>query len=267
MNSYKKSFLTLGFFAFLVVSCTPDAQLKKSVTKVIEENPEIIFKAIEKDPEKFLMVVQKAAQAAKSKMAQQRQLDQQKQLQEAFDNPLKPEINETVASIGPDDAPIVLVEYSDFECPYCKKGSDTIDELKAKYAGKIKVVYKHLPLSFHPNAMPAAKYFEAIKIQSPTLAFKFHDEIFKTQSKLRNGEKFLKATARKIGANLDQLAKDINSPQVEKQIQKDIAEAKKFGIQGTPGFIINGIPVKGAYPTEHFETIIKKLEDQGKLVL
>ena len=140
-------------------------------------------------------------------------------------------------------------------------------EQQAEYKGKIQFVYKHLPLSFHPNAMPAAKYFEAIRLQSKEKAGKFHDEIFENFSKVRNGEKFFKAIAKKLNVDMKKLEKDLDSDVVEKRINEDLAEAKKFGFQGTPGFLINGIPVKGAYPASHFEEIVKELVKRGKLKL
>ena len=267
MTINTKSFMTLSFFILLASACTPQGKISMAVEKAIEENPEIVLKAIEKEPEKFMEVVQKAAQNAQQKLAKQRQEKERQQLEEAFNNPLKPNLTKETAFRGPEDAPITLVEYSDFECPYCKKGMNTVEELRKKYKGKIKFVYKHLPLSFHPNAMPAAQYFEAIKLQSKELAFKFHDEIFNNQSSLRKGEKFLKQTAKKVGANLSKLEKDLNSKPVKEIIAQHVAEAKKFGIQGTPGFVINGVPVKGAYPTDHFVGIINKLKDKGKLAL
>jgi predicted DsbA family dithiol-disulfide isomerase len=115
--------------------------------------------------------------------------------------------------------------------------------------------------------MPAAKYFEALRVQSPELAYKFHDEIFKNQRKLKNGEKFLKAIVKKIGADQSKLEKDLKDPKIVKKIQNDIKEANKFGIQGTPGFLINGIPVKGAYPSTHFAKIIDELKKRGKVKL
>lgn len=267
MTINTKSFITLGFFILVASACTPQGKISEAVEKAIEEKPELVFKAIEKDPEKFMEVVQNAVKSTQQKLAKQRQEQELQQLEESFSNPLKPNLSKETAFRGPKDAPITLVEYSDFECPYCKKGANTVEELRKKYKGKIKFVYKHLPLSFHPNAMPAAKYFEAIKMQSKELAFKFHDEVFNNQSSLRKGEKFLKQSAKKVGANISQLEKDLNSKTVKEAIAKDIAEAKKFGIQGTPGFVINGVPVKGAYPTDHFVGIINKLKEKGKLAL
>ena len=134
-----------------------------------------------------------------------------------------------------------------------------------KYKGKIQFIYKHLPLSFHKQAQVASEYYEAIRLQSEEKAFKFHDVIFKEQDKLRNGESFLKAKARSLGVDMKRLSSDIKLPSIKKRIKDDMDEAQKFGIQGTPGFVLNGIPVKGAYPMSHFENIVSKLVEK-KLV-
>jgi protein-disulfide isomerase len=140
-------------------------------------------------------------------------------------------------------------------------------ELMEKYKGKIRFAYKHLPLSFHPQAMPAAQYYEAIRLQSPEKAWQFHDEIYKNQRKLQNGEAFLKEIAKKLKVDMAKLAKDAKSEGVQKRIDADMAEAAKYGFQGTPGFLINGIPVKGAYPTSHFDGLIEELKKRGKISL
>jgi protein-disulfide isomerase len=140
-------------------------------------------------------------------------------------------------------------------------------ELMKKYDGKIRFVYKHLPLSFHPQAMIASQYYEAIRLQDAEKAFKFHDAIYLNQRGLQNGEKFLQAEAKKVGADMAKVAKDVKSEVVMKRIQQDIEEAGKFGFQGTPGFLLNGVPVKGAYPTSHFDDLISKLKEKGKVSL
>jgi protein-disulfide isomerase len=136
-----------------------------------------------------------------------------------------------------------------------------------KYEGKIQFVYKHLPLSFHRNAKIASQYYEAIRLESPEKAFKFHDYIFENQKKLAMGEKFLKKAAKSVGADMKNIEKNKNSESVLKRIDQDMKEAAKFGMQGTPGFILNGIPVKGAYPPEHFDKIVDKLKEKGMVKL
>jgi protein-disulfide isomerase len=115
--------------------------------------------------------------------------------------------------------------------------------------------------------MTAAKYYEALRLQDPDKAFAFHDELFANQAGLQQGDSFLKATAKKLGADMKRLAADLDSDQVEKRITEDVKEAESFGFNGTPAFTLNGIPVLGAYPVEHFEMLIGKLKEKGKITL
>jgi protein-disulfide isomerase len=133
------------------------------------------------------------------------------------------------------------------------------------YGDKVRVIFKHLPLDFHPMAMPAAKWFEAIAKQDRKKAAKFHDYVFENQKDLnQGGEKFLKDAAKKVGADVKKAEKDMNSEAVQKQIATDMEEAKKFEFSGTPGFLINGVSLRGAYPAPEFKKIIDRhLEKKG----
>lgn len=251
----KKSLLLSSLLALLGVGCAPSAdQLKK----IIAENPEVVFVAIEKDPVKFIEVVNKAARDAQEGSQKRAMEDEQKKRDEQFANPLKPEIDETRAMIGAKDAKITIVEYSDFQCPYCSRGYQTIKQVEKEYAGKVRVIFKHLPLDFHEQAMIAAQYFEALAKQDHAKAYKLHDIIFENQGRLKEGEKFLKEAAKKAGADMTKLAKDINADDVKARINADMEEARKFEISGTPGFIINGVALKGAYPFPEFKSIIDR---------
>lgn len=263
-----KRLTLLGIVAALsLTSCMSDKKLAESMKKTMKENPEILYEAIKADPAEFLMVVQQAAQDAKSVMEDKKREAESKAFEESFNNPLKPTIRDDESIRGTKGAPLVLIEYSDFECPFCSRGFDVVSGMLNKYKGKVQFIYKHLPLSFHKQAMIASQYYEAIRLQSEQKAFDFHDVIFKKQSKLRNGEKFLKAEAKSLGVNMSRLAKDIKSEKVKKRIEEDMAEARKFNIQGTPGFVLNGIPVKGAYPLSYFEKIVEKLKEKNMVSL
>ena len=260
-------FLHSFFLAGLIflASCTSDQQVKDQVVKIINENPQILVDAIEKNPVQVLTALQNASKAAQDELAKQQAVEERKALEETFEKPLHADIRSDESIIGPKDAPITLVEYSDFECPFCARGFTTVKELMKKYPGKIRFVYKHLPLSFHPQAMISAKYYEAIRLQDEKKAFAFHDEVYKNQSQLSSGTKFLDSAAKKVGADLARLKKDVNSPDIAKRIDDDIKEAGTLGIQGTPGFLINGVPVKGAYPADHFVGIVDELQKRGKI--
>ncbi|MBT3585249.1 MAG: thioredoxin domain-containing protein [Halobacteriovoraceae bacterium] len=267
MQNFKTMTLLPFIAAILFSGCVSKSQLKKDVAEVIKEDPKILIQAIEANPAEFVEAITKAAKQAQSVLAKRRAEEEQKKLEETYDKPLAPVIVSSRASRGSDNAPITLVEYSDFECPYCTRGYQTVTELIGKYGKNIKFIYKHLPLDFHPAAMPAAAYFEAINLQSSKKAYEFHDEIFKQQGKLKKGTKFLDSIAKKLRVDMARLRKDIKSKKVTDIIKEDIAEANKFGIRGTPGFIINGVPVKGAYPTSHFIGIIDELKKRGKIKL
>jgi hypothetical protein len=180
------------------------------------------------------------------------------QREEELKNPKNPEIGSDRAVMGNRKAPIKVFVYSDFQCPFCKKGFETVEELKKKYGSKLMVMFKHLPLPFHPMAMPAAKRFEAIALQSPKKAYAFHDEVFKNQGGLSGGEAFLDEMVKKAGADVARVKKDMESPKVQQHIQADQEEAKKYNIQGTPGFVVAGVTIKGAYPIQTFVEIIDK---------
>jgi protein-disulfide isomerase len=252
----KKLVILAGALGFILTSCAPSA---KQLKEAVEKDPDIVFAAIEKDPAKFIEVVNKAARDAQSKGAEKAAQEENAKRDDEFKNPLKPEIEEGRAIWGPADAKITIVEYSDFQCPYCSRGYQTIEEVKKAYPGQIRFVFKHLPLDFHPLAMPAAKYFEAIARQDAAKAYKFHDLVFQNQGDLNaKKEGFLKESAKKAGADMKKLEKDLADDKLMERITKDTAEAQKYGISGTPGFIINGVSLKGAYPFSEFKTIIDK---------
>lgn len=248
-------FVSLFTFLFLT-ACAPTArQLKEA----IEKDPTIVFAAIEKDPNQFMEVVQNASRMAQQKQQEMAGANEEKARDEEFKNPLKPVIDDSRAMFGPKNAKITIVEYTDFECPYCSRGAQSIKQVLNLYPKDVRVLVKHLPLDFHPKALPAAQYFEALRMQSNDMALKFHNEIFANQEMLKSkGDDFMKSVAKKLGANMQVLNKNLADPQVKKTIEADVEEAKKFGISGTPGFIINGVSLKGAYPAEEFKKIIDK---------
>lgn len=251
----KKSLIPwLAAAMFMSVGCT-----KQLVEKVIQDNPDIVFNAIKKDPKKFVEVVNEAVKQAQESQREDEAKQEEARMEDEMKNPKKPVIEDGRVIFGNKNAPITIVEYSDFQCPYCGRGYQTVKEVEKEYGDKVRIVYKHLPLDFHPMAMPAAKYFEAIAMQDHGKARKFYDEVFSNQRELnQDGDKFLKSVTKKVGANLAKVEKDMNSEAVQKRISTDMEEAKKFEFSGTPGFLINGVSLRGAYPFPEFKKIIDK---------
>lgn len=255
----KKTFLVLAALTVLA-GCTT----KQQIENAIESNPDIVFNAIKKNPKRFVEVVNEAVRSAQESARDDEAKQETARLEEEFKNPKKPAVEEGRVIFGNKDAPITIVEYSDFQCPFCARGYNTVKEVMKAYGDKVRVVFKHLPLDFHPLAMPASRYFEAIAMQDHKKAEKFHDEIFNNQAKLnQDGDKFLKNTAKKVGANIAKLEADLKSDAVQKRIEADMEEARKFEFSGTPGFLINGVSLRGAYPTPEFKKIIDRHLDKG----
>ncbi len=246
--------LGLSVLALALANCAPSS---KQLKEAVEKDPSIVFVAIEKNPDKFIEVVNKAAQEAQKKAQEKMIAEEGQKRADEFKNPLKPEIQEDRVIFGKKDAKVTIVEYSDFQCPYCTKGYQTVEQVLKAYPNDVRVVYKHLPLDFHPLAMPAAIYFEAIAKQDHAKAEKFYHEVFTKQSELvSKKEAFLKDTAKKVGADVKKLEKDLKDESIAKRIEADMEEARKFNFSGTPGFLINGVSLRGAYPFNEFKDII-----------
>lgn len=175
------------------------------------------------------------------------------ELEEQFKHPVKMDVGKSPA-IGPKDAKITIVEFSDFQCPYCNRGRTTMEEVMKAYPNDVRVVFKHYPLPFHKDAEPAAKASWAAQQQDKF--WEFHDALFKNQDKI--GKEFFIQTAKDLKLDIDQFEKDMNSEAAAKQVKEDMELGSKNGIQGTPGFFVNGVAVKGAYPVSHFKKIIDR---------
>ena len=256
-----KSILTV--LALTFIGCNPSP---KGMEKLLEKHPEIVLNMIEKHPKKFLDTINKAVEKARSAQRADAAKQESATVDEEFKNPKKPDLSgDRVLLAGNNSSPITIVEYSDFQCPYCTRGFNVMREVKEKYGDQVRIIYKHLPLDFHPQAEPASRLYEAIAMQSKSKAVKFHDSIFENQGGLKEGKmKFLESMVKKAGANLSKAKKDMTSDKVNAIIKADMAEAKKFGFSGTPGFLVNGVSVKGAYPFSHFEGLIKRHLDGNK---
>ncbi len=154
---------------------------------------------------------------------------------------------------GDPKAPVTIVEFSDFQCPYCKKTETTMNELLTKYNGRVKLAYRDFPLrALHPQAQVAA---EAARCASEQGKFwEFHDALYADQSKLDEAD--LVARAQALGLDQKSFRSCLAAGKFKAQIEQDVQEGTKAGVAGTPGFFINGIFVNGAQPQAEFEKII-----------
>lgn len=155
-------------------------------------------------------------------------------------------------TLGPDSAPVKIVEWSDFQCPFCGRVGPTLDQITETYGDQVQLVFKHMPLSFHKQARPAHAAAEAAGMQGKF--WEMHDMIFADQRAL-NEEAYM-AYAAEIGLDTEQFKQDLASDEVEKRIAADYAQAAKLGVTGTPAFFVNGRFLSGAQPFDRFKIMI-----------
>ncbi len=153
---------------------------------------------------------------------------------------------------GGKDAKLTIVEFSDFQCPFCGRVNPTLLQLIQAYGDKVRVAFKHLPLRIHPDSPAAHAAAEAAHRQGKF--WEMHDKIFANQRDLK--PETFRNYAKEIGLDLVKFEKDVASPDVKKRIDADSQEADKLGVSGTPAFFINGRYLSGAQPFDSFKKMI-----------
>ncbi|MEK7382761.1 MAG: DsbA family protein [Elusimicrobiota bacterium] len=232
---------------------------REDLKKALTANPDLVLEALKNSKKsdffEFIMDAQKEYQ--QTKMKEEEALEKAA-YEKAFADPYKPVIDAKAHVRGDANAPITIVEYSDFQCPFCTRGSKTMEEVRKKYGAKVRLVFKHEPTNQrHPEALPAALWMEAVALQSREKAWLFHDKLFENQDKL--GDEFYRKTVKDLGLDAAKAAKDKDSKPVQEKIAADVRESQEFGFRGTPGFLVNGVPLRGAYPIADFDKIIERL--------
>jgi protein-disulfide isomerase len=153
---------------------------------------------------------------------------------------------------GPKDAPVTIVEFSDFECPYCGAAHDTVEQVMSTYAGKVRLVYRQFPLNFHPHAAKAAEASLCAADQGKF--WEYHEALFKNQKKLDLPD--LKAHATEVGLDANKFSQCLDSGDKKKAVDADQQAGLAAGVGGTPAFFINGIFLNGAQPLDEFKKVI-----------
>jgi protein-disulfide isomerase len=169
-------------------------------------------------------------------------------------------------SRGADDAPVTIVAFSDFECPYCTKGAANLERLSAEFGDDVRIVFRNMPLPMHPNADRAAIAAAAAHRQGKF--WEMHDALFATQGRFAPDD--LEALADEAGLDLAQYRRDIADPALSAAVERDIADAKALGIRGTPSFLVNGRLVVGARPFDELAALVREemaAADPAALVL
>lgn len=172
---------------------------------------------------------------------------------EAPSAPIKVEINDSDHLRGPKNAKVTLVEYSDFECPFCGRFYPTVKQLLDEYGDKVRFVYRHFPLdSIHPQARPAAEASECAAEQGKF--WEFHDGLFENQERL--GSALYTELAGKLKLNKKKFDECVSSRKYQQKVESDLQTGVSQGTRGTPHTLINGVSVSGAVPYAQLKAIV-----------
>lgn len=223
--------------------------LRQELQTLFEKHPELILDVLREHSEAVLDIAQ-----AGSRQRQHKALREQW----AKDITIPKNVDIQGRPIkGDPNAPVTIVAFSDFTCPYCQQASGLMKSVLANYKGKVRYVFKQLPLASHPHARLASAYYVAASKQSPEKAWALYDKLFSGRDALmKKGESYLVAAAAEVGLDIEQLALDAESAEVDAILKQDKAEAERLGMQGTPYFLVNNIMIRGALPLEMFADAI-----------
>ncbi len=238
---YVYTWTAIGLFCLVVTWSIPaqaasriDPQLEQQVLQIIREHPEVIIESVQ--------------------TYQQQQQQKIKQVRQAFLQDLKTNpqivIGESPAT-GSTQSKTLLIEFSDFQCPYCAEAHKTLKQLLAKYPEKLRLVYKNFPLTtIHTEALPAATAAWAAHQQGKF--WEYHDALFTNQKQL--SEALYLDIAKKLNLDLGKFKRDLTL--ATPAINKDIQLAEKLAISGTPLFIINSPTFSGVVQLENIKSIL-----------
>jgi protein-disulfide isomerase len=172
------------------------------------------------------------------------------------------EVGDSIAW-GDENAPVTIVEFSDFQCPFCARGADTINKIKKKYGPKkVRTVFKHFPLPMHQQAKVGSAASLCIAEQGKDKFWQFHALLFENQREMESSH--LTAHAKKVGANMEKFEECFTSQRHVAAVEADMAQGESLGVRSTPTFFVNGQMVQGAQPLEAFSELIDEELEAAK---
>jgi protein-disulfide isomerase len=156
--------------------------------------------------------------------------------------PPKPPVYEIATngypSLGPESAPVTIVEFADLQCPYCAQSASTLNQVLARYPGKVRVVFRNFPLSFHTYAQKAHEAAACANEQGKF--WQYHDLLFANQGTL--GADDLKRYAANVGMDEERFSQCLDAGKYAERVKKDVEEGQRYNVRGTPSFFVNGTP-------------------------
>ena len=226
-----------------------------------------LCEGVGKDTETCKMVTEKTAsfppEQCEKMIEQKDKIIEDLKKQEARNQPLTPEQQAAIAadnapSFGPKDAKVTVVEFSDFECPYCVRAAKVTEQLRKEYGDKIRFVFRQFPLSFHKNAKPAAE--ASLAAHAEGKFWEYHDVLFENAKKL--DEASLVQYATKTGVDANKVKTALEADTYAAAVERDMKLGEEVAVSGTPTMFVNGKRV--ANPTD-FKAVSAAIEEELKM--
>jgi len=161
---------------------------------------------------------------------------------------------------GAADAPVTIVLFTDFQCPYCARIVPVLNDVLEKNKGKAKLVFKNFPLNMHQFARKAAA--AALAAGKQGKFWEYHDRLFQNYNRLN--DQVVQEQAQHLGLDMQKFEKDMNDPQIAQTIDQDVQDGKKAEVRGTPAIYVNGVLLQNTNPEGFQAAIDKELEKKGK---
>jgi protein-disulfide isomerase len=231
---------------FLAAGCAAKAS-REDIRSALREDPDLVLGVLREHPLEMDRILAATAAAREDRLREARR-------REELERPLAPDLSGDRISLGPADAPVLMVAYSDFLCSHCADAAQTVHTLLSRHPGQIHFVYKHFPHSRF--AAELGLYFEALGRQDPALAWRFHDEIFLRQGEIMKSDGILAEILEKLAPDQTRLDLDLRDLGLHQRLTGDTREADRFGFDGTPSFVIGGVSLVGSLPLEKFEEVL-----------
>jgi len=224
--------------------------------QLVVNNQNRVLVMIREDESEVLLLAGPPLDVGRS--AEQMQASQQQESEARAD--VLQRASEGMPALGPADAPVTLIEFSDFQCPYCARATTLVDQLRERYPDRLRVVFMHFPLSSHEWARPAAMAAQCAARQDEDAFWRLHDFYFSNQDALTPGNVMAKSEPilAETAVNVDDwktCATDRTSDvhrSVARQVNASLEAGKEAGVTGTPSFFVNGEKVQGARTVEAF---------------
>jgi protein-disulfide isomerase len=154
---------------------------------------------------------------------------------------------------GPESAPVTIVEFADYDCPFCARTEATLKAIAQQYDRQVRIAFKNQPLPMHANARPAAR--AALAAAEQGKFWEYHDALFKHQGALDPAS--LEGYAKDLGLDVERFREAMASDRSESSVRADAAEATRLGVEGTPTFFVNGRKIVGAQPLPKFQSAVE----------